>query len=143
MAELSPYLYFSGRCEEAIRFYEKSVGAEPGMLMRFRESPDPVPEELLPPDFGDKVMHAEIQIKGRVLLLSDGCNDQPQFSGFSLAFRVDSKEEAQELFNGLADGGEVTIPLGPTFWSPCYGMCTDRFGISWMVMVSGTPEEGN
>lgn len=134
---LMPYLFYSGRCEEAIAFYQQALGAERGMQMRFRESPDAVPDGMLEPGFENKIMHAELNVCGTKLLLSDGCDSKTRFSGFSLALSVPTEAEAHRLFNGLAQGGQVTMPLMKTFWSPCYGMVTDKFNVSWMVMVPG------
>ncbi|MCA9085136.1 MAG: VOC family protein [Planctomycetaceae bacterium] len=134
---ITPYLFFSGRCEEAIEFYRSRLGAEVEMVMRFHESPDPVPEGMLQEGFENKVMHASLRIKGVPLMMSDSCNSQAQFDGFRLALTVHSEKEAQEAFEALADGGSVDMPLGKTFWSPCYGMVTDRFNLGWMVMVPG------
>ncbi|MCA9052757.1 MAG: VOC family protein [Planctomycetaceae bacterium] len=134
---MTPYLFFAGRCDEAIEFYRTALGDEAGMVMRFSESPDPTPEGMLQPGFENKVMHAAINVKGIPLFLSDGCDDKSQFSGFSLALQVPTIEAAHAAFNALADGGQVGMPLTETFWSPCYGMLTDRFNVSWMVMVPG------
>lgn len=133
-----PYLFFSGRCEEAIAFYQRTIGAEPGMMMRFDESPQPPPAEMLQTGFEKKVMHAEIRVGGATIFCSDGCDDQSTFSGFSLVLHVASEAEAEHKFAALAEGGKVTMPLAKTFWSPKYGMLTDKFGVGWMVMV---PEE--
>ncbi len=135
MPTISPYLYFSGRCDEAIEFYKHALGAEVVMLMRFNESPDPVPADILPGGFENKVMHATLNVIGNTLLMSDGCDETTNFAGFSLALSVDTEQEAHTLFNALAEGGAVCMPLEKTFWSPCYGMVTDRFKLSWMVMV--------
>ena len=134
---VQPYLFFGGRCEEAIAFYRDAVGAEPGMLMRFDQSPDPVPEGMLAPGFERKVMHAEFRLGDSTVLASDGCDAGKGFAGFSLALTVPTVAEAERAFARLADGGQVTMPLAKTFWSPMYGMLTDRFGIAWMVMVPG------
>ena len=136
---ITPYLFFGGRCEEAIEFYKKSLGAEVEMLMRFNESPEPAPPGMLKPGFEKKVMHAAIRIRGIQLMLSDGCGDTPKFDAFRLALSVPREADAQRAFDALADGGSVQMPLVKTFWSPCYGMVTDRFGLGWMVMVPGQP----
>lgn len=134
---ITPYLMFGGRCEEAIGFYKDVLGAKLEMLMRFSESPDPVPEGMLAPGFEEKVMHCAFVIRGTTLLASDGCDTGSGFSGFSLTLTVPSEEEARAIFPRLAEGGQVTMPLNQTFWSPCFGMLTDRFGLGWMVMVPG------
>lgn len=136
-----PYLFYSGRCEEAIAFYQAAIGAEPGMVMRFNESPQPTPPEMLQPGFEKKVMHAEFRVGGATIFCSDGCDDKSTFSGFSLVLHVPSEAEAEQKFAALAEGGKVTMPLAKTFWSPKYGMLTDKFGVGWMVMVPG--EQGS
>lgn len=133
---LQPYLFFGGRCEEAIEFYRKAIGAEVETLMRHRDSPDPHPEGLLQPGFENKVMHATLRIGGAVLMASDGCDDHSRFDGFRLSLSLPSETDAQRAFAGLSDGGQVMMPLTKTFWSPCFGMVTDRFGVGWMVTVA-------
>ena len=135
---IEPYLFFGGRCEEALEFYQAALGAKIEMVMRFNESPKPLPPGVLQPGFESKVMHSSIRIGSTRVMASDGCNDKSSFSGFSLSLTVASEDEAHRVFALLADGGQVQMPLGKTFWSPCYGMLADRFGIGWMVTV---PEE--
>jgi len=134
---ITPYLSFGGRCEEALNFYRTALGAEVDMLMRFDESPDPVPPGMLQAGFEKKVMHASFRIRGNALMASDGCGDASKFDGFRLALTVATEAEARQAFDALARGGNVDMPLAATFWSPCYGMVTDRFGLGWMVMVPG------
>ncbi len=134
---VQPYLFFSGRCEEALNFYQKAIGAKLGMVLRFDQSPDPVPDGMLQPGFEKKIMHSEFTVGDLKLMASDGCNDKGRFDGFSLALSVTTEEDAHRVFDALADGGEVRMPLMKTFWSPCYGQVTDRFGVQWMVMVPG------
>ena len=134
---VQPYLFFDGRCEEAIEFYRKVLGAEVTMLMRFRESPEPPPPGTMPPGTEDKVMHCNLRIGDDEVMASDGnCTGQPGFKGFSLSVTVASEAEAERVFNGLGDGGQVQMPLTKTFWSPSFGMVADKFGVSWMVMVA-------
>ena len=137
-ATLNNYLFFSGRCEEAVNYYVQHVGAKIGMLMRFSDSPDPLPEGLLAPGFENKVMHCEFTLGDSKVLASDGCNDGTTHSGFSLALTVATKEDAERVFAALAKGGEVTMPLAQTFWSPLYGQLVDQFGVAWMVMLPTT-----
>lgn len=132
---ITPYLFFGGRCEEALQFYRQALGAEVEMMMRFNESPDPTPPGMLQPGFEKKIMHSSFRVKGIPLMASDGCDDQSKFEGFSLALTVPSEAEAHKTFDALAAGGNVRMPLCKTFWSPCYGMVTDKFNVSWMVMV--------
>lgn len=132
----TPYLSFDGRCEEAIEFYRKAVGAEVVMMMRFKEAPEPPPPGTMPAGTGDKIMHASLTIGGSPVMASDGyCKGQPSFSGVELALAVADEAAAHRAFDALADGGKVTMPLAKTFWSPCFGMLSDRFGLGWMVMV--------
>jgi len=132
---IQPYLMFGGRCEEALEFYTKTLGAKVEMLMRFSESPDPVPEGMLAPGFENKVMHSSFQVGESVIMASDGCDSTSKFDGFSLSITVPDEVEANRVFAALGEGGKVNMPLGKTFWSPCFGMLTDRFGMDWMVIV--------
>ncbi len=134
-ALIQPYLFFSGRCEEALAYYASALGAQVEMLMHFNQSPDPVPAGMLQPGFESKVMHCQFRVGDTVILASDGCDDKTPFSGFSLALSVPTEAEADRAFNALAPQGQVIMPLTKTFWSPRYGMVKDRFGIQWMVMV--------
>lgn len=134
---VQPYLFFNGRCEEALGFYQRVLGAEVEHLMRFRESPEQPPEGMLPPGSEDKVMHASLRIGGSVVMASDGCEmtERPAFGGFSLAHTVADAAAAERVFGALSEGGKVEMPLGPTFFASQFGIVTDRFGVSWMVMV--------
>jgi PhnB protein len=133
---VEPYLFFEGRCEEAIEFYRKALGAEVTMLMRFKESPEP-PQPGCEPSSGEKIMHASFKIGETRLMASDGrCSGKTNFEGFSLAISVKTEAEADRLFAGLTDGGRVHMPLAKTFYSPRFGMVADRFGILWMIMVA-------
>lgn len=134
---IQPYLMFGGRCEEALEFYRSALGAQVDMLMRFSESPDPTPPGMLPAGFENKVMHASFRIGDNVLMASDGCEVGAQFKGFSLSISVATEAEADRYFAALSDGGQVQMPLTKTFWSPRFGMLTDRFGIAWMINVVG------
>ncbi|MCK9988747.1 MAG: PhnB protein [Azoarcus sp.] len=138
--QVQPYLFFDGRCDEAIAFYREVLGAEVTMLMRFRESPDPPPPGTLPPGFEEKVMHANLSFGDTQVMVSDGpCTGQPGFQGFALTASLSDVGEVERVFGALAEGGQVQMPLEKTFWSPRFGMLTDRFGVSWMVMAM--PEE--
>ncbi|MDH4059262.1 MAG: VOC family protein [Aquincola sp.] len=133
---IEAYLFFNGRCEEAIEFYRKALGAEVQMLMRNKDAPEKPPPGMLPPGTDDKVMHANLRVGSSVLMVSDGrCNGQPEFRGFSLSLDAANEAEAERMFNALADGGTVQMPLAKTFWSPKFGMVADRFGVGWMVSV--------
>jgi PhnB protein len=133
---IQPYLFFEGRCEEAIEFYRRALGAEVEMLMRIKDSPDPYPPGMIPPGSGEKVMHVSFRIGDTTLMASDGaCSGKPAFQGFSLSHTVKDAAEADRVFAALSDGGKVTMPLGKTFFAPRFGMVADRFGVSWMVIV--------
>ena len=134
---ISPYLFFAGRCEEALDFYRDAIGARIDMVMRYSESPDPVPPDRLQPGFENKIMHASFRVGEAVLMASDGCDDKSNFEGFKLALSVSNEAEAHQAFNALAMGGSVVMPLMKTFWSPCFGMLSDKFNVEWMVMVPG------
>ena len=134
--QVQPYLFFEGRCEEALAFYRGALGAEVTALMRFNESPDPPPPGTVPPGSEDKVMHAAFRIGDATVMASDGrCSGQPRFGGVSLSLSVPDEGTADRFFAALAEGGQVRMPLGKTFFSPRFGMVADRFGVSWMVIV--------
>lgn len=135
---ISPYLFFAGRCEEALNFYREAIGAQTEMVMRYSESPEPIPPGRLQPGFENKIMHASFRVGEALVMASDGCNDEGSFDGFQLALTVPSEAAAQLAFNALAHGGTITMPLVKTFWSPSFGMLTDKFNVGWMVMVQGS-----
>jgi PhnB protein len=131
--QVQPYLSFEGRCDEAIEFYKKALGAKVDMLMRFKECPD---QSMVSPQNGEKVMHAAVRVGDDQILMSDGrCGGSANFSGFSLALSAKSEADAARMFNALADGGQVRMPMAKTFFSPRFGMVADKFGIGWMVLV--------
>ena len=136
-ATIRPYLFFGGRCDEALEFYKSAVQADVKFLMRYNQSPDPVPEGMLQPGFEQKVMHCEFQVGGSSIMASDGCDERSGFDGFKLALSIANETAAVRAFQALAEGGSVEMPLTKTFWSPCFGMLTDKFGLRWMVMVPG------
>jgi PhnB protein len=132
--QVQPYLFFDGRCDEALEFYKNAVGAKVGMVMRFKDAPEPT---KCNPGSDDKVMHASVQIGDTMVLASDGRNSgQPKFEGFALTLNAESEAEADRLFNGLVDGGQVTQPLTKTFFSPRFGMLADKFGVHWIVIAA-------
>jgi PhnB protein len=134
--KVQPYLFFDGRCEEAAEFYRRVLGAEVVMLMRYKESPEPQQPGMVPPGSEDKVMHMTLRIGESTLMASDGrCTGLEKFQGFSLSLDARDVADAERLFNALSDGGQVQMPLTPTFFSPSFGMVADRFGMSWMIMV--------
>jgi len=134
---VEPYLFFNGRCEEAVEFYKKALGAKVAMLMRFKDSPEPHAPGMLPPGSENKVMHVSFRVGDTTVMASDGfCKGQTDFQGLSLSLTVSNEAEADRAFAALADGGQVQMPLSKTFWSPRFGMLTDRFGLGWMVTVA-------
>lgn len=137
---INNYLFFSGHCEEALNFYQQHLGAKITMLLRFNESPDPVPGGMFQTGFKEKIMRAEFTVGGMTLMASDGCDEKSRFDGFRLALTVPKQDDAERVFNALADGRQVDMPLGPTFWSPLFGQVSDRFGLGWMVMLPETAQ---
>ena len=132
--QIQPYLFFDGRCEEAIEFYRKALGAKVDALMRFKESPD---QSMIAPGTVEKVMHASLHIGDTTVMASDGrCEGKPSFQGFALSIAAKSEAEADRMFAALSDGGQVQMPLAKTFFSPRFGMAADRFGVSWMILVA-------
>ena len=135
--QVQPYLFFDGRCEEAVEFYKKALGAKVEMLMRFKDSPEPPQAEMHPPGSENKVLHASLRIGDTTVMASDGhCQGKPSFQGFSLSVTAANDAEAERLFTALADRGQVQMPLTKTFFSSRFGMVADRFGVSWMVIVA-------
>jgi PhnB protein len=135
--QAQPYLNFDGRCEEALEFYRRAVGAETTMLMRFKDSPEPHAPGMVPPGAENKVMHASFRVGQSTLMASDcHCAGKPNFQGFSLALTAPNEAAAERVFAALADGGQVQMPLAKTFFSPRFGVLSDRFGVSWMIYVA-------
>jgi PhnB protein len=133
---VQPYLFFNGRCEEAIEFYREVLGAEVTMLMRFKDSPEPPSPGMIPPGSENKIMHAAFTIGDSTVMASDGhCTGQSSFQGFSLSISVPDGAKAEQLFAALADGGQIQMPMGPTFYAQRFGMVADRFGVGWMVIA--------
>ncbi|MEO5701405.1 MAG: VOC family protein [Casimicrobiaceae bacterium] len=133
---IQPYLFFDGTCEAAVEFYKRALGAKVEMLMRYKESPEPPPSGMLPPGSENKIMHVSLRIGDSVVMASDGmCHGESRFAGFSLSHSVKDEAECDRVFAALGEGGKVQMPLGKTFWSPRFGMLTDRFGVGWMISV--------
>jgi PhnB protein len=131
-----PYLFFNGRCEEALEYYAKALGAEVQMMMRFKDSPEKpqCPEGSAPPP--DKVMHACIKVGNGALMASDGMeNGGPRFGGFSLSFEAKDEADARRRFDALAQDGQVQMPMAETFFARAFGVVQDKFGVSWMVIA--------
>lgn len=133
---IQPYLFFEGRCEEAVEFYRRELGAEVTMLMRYKDSPEPPNAQCGPID-PEKVMHASVRIGESTVLMSDGsASGKPAFQGVSLSMTVRDDAEAKRVFAALSDGGQVQVPLSKTFFTSSFGMAADRFGVPWMVYVT-------
>lgn len=133
---IQPYLFFGGRCQEALDFYSATIGAKIDMVMQFKDSPDPVPADSIPPGFETKVMHSAFRVGNTVIMASDGCTEDAGFKGFSLSLSLPTEADTDRVFELLAKDGSVQMPLGKTFWSPRFGVLTDKFGIGWMVTVA-------
>ena len=131
--QVQPYLFFDGRCDEAIDFYKKALGAEVGMLMRWKDSPD---KSMCKAGNENKVMHSSLKIGDTHVMASDGRNTgNPKFEGFALSLNAKNEADADRMFNALADGGTVTMAMSKTFFSPRFGMVADKFGVHWMIIV--------
>jgi PhnB protein len=132
--QIQPYLFYNGTCDEAIAFYAEALGAKELIKMRFKDAP-PDPARPLAPELADKIMHATLQIGDAQFMMSDGgCMTQiDKFQGFGVSLTPPDAATAERFFNALAQGGQVTMPFQKTFWSPGFGMLTDRFGVPWMV----------
>ena len=136
--QVQSYLYFDGRTEEALEFYRSKLGAKVEMLMRFSEAPPPPPAQscMMPPDAGNKIMHASFRIGDTALLASDGmCTGKAAFQGISLSLTANDAAEAERLFAALGEGGQVQMAMSETFFAERFGMVADRFGVSWMVLA--------
>jgi len=130
---LEPYLFFNGRTEEALAFYQKALGAQTLSVLQFKDSPEGVKAT---PEWLDKVMHATFRIGSSLIMASDGVNATPQvFSGFSISIAADDVESGQKMFAALSEGGDIRMAWQRTFWTSGFGMVSDRFGIPWMVSV--------
>ena len=135
--KVQAYVTFGGRCEEALEFYKRSVGAEVTSLLRWKDSPDA--EMKPPPGYEEKVMNAAFRIGDTELMADDGMGEAPaQFKGMTLAIEVVDDGEAKRVFTALGEGGIVTMPLAKTFWTSSFGMLTDKFGVPWMVNVAAS-----
>jgi len=134
---IQPYLFFEGRCDEALAFYGKALSVEVTMLMRYKDSPEPQPPGMLPPGSENKVMHAAFRIGDTTVMASDGrCSGKPVFQGVSLSLTVATDNDAERLFAALAKEGQIQMPLGKTFFSSRFGMVADKFGVGWMIIVA-------
>jgi PhnB protein len=124
--QVNPYLYYNGNCEAAFKYYEKQLGAKIEMLLRYEDGPPDMPSR---PEHKKLVMHARMSLDGAPVM---GSFHKPQ--GFSVSLTVNDPAEAERKFKALSDGGSVNMAFSKTFFAKGFGMCTDRFGIPWMVM---------
>ena len=132
--QVQSYLFFDGRCDDALEFYKKTIGAKVEMLMRWKDSPD---KSMCTPGNEDKVMHSAFRVGETSLMASDGRNTgNPNFQGFALSINAKDEAEADKLFGALSEGGKITMPMTKTFFSPRFGMLADKFGVGWMILVA-------
>ena len=134
---IDPYLFFNGRCEEAINFYKSALGATDVNIMRYKDSPEPPPPWMVPPGSENKVMHSSFKVGDATVMASDGdCSGKLDFKGISLSLTARNDADAERLFAALANGGKVQMPIGKTFFASRFGMVADKFGVPWMVITS-------
>lgn len=134
---VQPYLFFTGNCEEAVNFYSNALGAQVDMIMRYKDSPQPLPPGMVPPGFEDKVMHSSFRVGGNTIMASDNCHAGAMpFGGFSISLSLPTLDEVDRAFQALSAGGRVDMALDKTFWSPRFGMLTDKFGVAWMIGIN-------
>jgi len=134
MATINPYLNFNGNCEEAFTFYKSVFGGEFLDFQRFKDVPA---EAQLPAIEAEWVMHVSLPISQDTILMG---SDSPSTIGkvtpgsnFHISIQTDNDEETDRLFNGLSEGGQITMPLEQSFWGARFGMFVDKFGIQWMI----------
>lgn len=133
--EIQSYIFFDGRCEQAIQFYTDKIGAEVQLKLHYKDAP-PDANRQVDPKFDNMVMHASVKIGSSVLMMSDNCmSDTVTHDGFKLSLTANDAAHGEKLFNALAEGGKVDMPWQATFWSQGFGMLTDKFGIGWMVTL--------
>ena len=136
--EVQAYLVFDGRCEEALEFYKKAIGAEVVRVMRNKDNPEPAPPGTLPPGSENKIMHSTFRVGETTIMASDGyAQGNPRFEGFSLSLSAANDAETERLFKALAEGGQVRVPLAKSFFASKFGMLADKFGVGWIVITSG------
>lgn len=141
--KIEPYLFFEGRCEEAIAFYREALDAEVQMVMRYEDSPEPPEEGCLPAGSENKIMHSALTIGGALVMMSDGqCSGEATFKGINLSLTVPDEATVDRYFDALAEGGTVHMPPGETFWSKRFCMVQDRFGVGWMIGLPGEEPPG-
>ncbi len=134
---VQPYLSFEGRAQEAIDFYKGALGAQVEVVMQFKDAP-PDMQANMPSK--DKVMHAAFKVGDTTIMATDGqCSGKSEFSGVTLTIQANSDAEAEKLFNALAQGGKVNMPMSETFFATRFGMVADKFGVGWMVLHPKQP----
>ena len=134
---VQPYLSFEGRAQEAIDFYKSALGAKVEAVMLFKDAP-PDMQANMPNK--DKVMHSAFKVGDTTIMATDGqCSGKSQFSGITLTLNAASNGEAEKLFNALAHGGKVNMPMSETFFAHRFGMVADKFGVGWMVLNPKQP----
>jgi len=135
--KINTYLHFSnGKCEEALNFYIKALGAKPMMLLRYKEAPECNDETK---GMDQKIMHGRIALGDSCIMASDAPPGYAnKLSSFSINIGVDTPEEAERLFQALSENAEIGMPMAETFWAKRFGMLTDQFGVPWMVNCEKT-----
>lgn len=137
-----PYLFFRGHCAEAIDYYKKTLGAEEVMVMRFKDSPEKPPAGKMPEGMDDRIMHAALRIAGAELMMADGMRSGPtDFDCVGVSLSVSGEADVKRIVYALAKDGKVEMPVGKTFFSPCFGGVIDKFGVNWMVLVPQPQEQ--
>lgn len=139
--QVEPYLSFEGRCEEALEFYKKAIGAQVDVMMRFKDAPADTGSHgdgcagPMPP--ADKIMHSSFKVGDSIVMATDGmASGKADFKGISLAFTTKDDAEAKRMFDALSEGGTVVQPLMKTFFASSFGMVGDKFGVCWMVVTA-------
>lgn len=136
LTAIRPYVFFRGRCEEAIAYYKATLGAEVRVMMRFKDNPEKPPCDSVPANLDERIMHAEIVVAGATLMMSDGMkSDPPDYQSVSLSLSVPTIDDADRIFTALAADGTIQMPMGPTFFARRFGAVADKFGVSWMIVV--------
>ena len=135
---ITPYLFFDGRCAEAISFYQNAIGAEVVFMMQYKDAPEGLPSEMGKPELRERVMHATFKIGDSEIMTADAPpGNHKGHGGFSLSITVATEAQAKQIFTAMSDDGKVLMPLSPTFFSSCFGTLEDKFGVEWMVYVEG------
>jgi PhnB protein len=136
--QMNIHLNFPGNCAQAFDFYKQVFGVREAMTMRYGDAPEGSP---VPPDWKNKIMHTSIPLGAGLLM---GCDAPPgeatPIGGFQISVESKDEKEVKRIFDALKEGGRVLMEMSPTFWSPLFGMCTDQFGVAWMVGVPGTSQ---